>query len=356
MNKVDYLIVGQGVAGSCMALKLLQENKSFIVIDDHIHKASAIAAGIYNPIVLKRFAIVWNAQQQLDLLHDVFQQFEQLLGKKYRFPMPVYRIFNDENEKKTWLKKASKPELEAFLSTDFTNLNSYTNITQPLGTGEVLQTGRIDLTNLLADFKTYLVNHHCFLDETLNYDQLQLTTEGVIYKDIHASTVIFAEGYTILQNPYFKNLPIIGNKGEVLKIKMQSNLPKAVIKTKEFLMPLGNEEYFVGATYEREKVDYALTHEAKDYLSEGIHRFIEEPFDVIDHQASIRPTVVDRRPIIGRHPNHPQLVCLNGMGTRGTMLAPIMVKELYAHLTTHTPIDSEADIQRFKHLFIHENT
>lgn len=355
MINVDCLIVGQGVAGSCMALKLLQENKSFHVIDDHLHKASAIAAGIYNPIVLKRFAIVWNAQYQIDLLRQVFLSFEELLGKKYIHEMPVYRIFNDENEKKTWLKKAAKPELESFLSTDFSSLDSYTNVTQKLGTGEVLQTGRIDLTNLLADFKNYLLAENRFTDETFSYDQLKLTEHAVVYKEIQAKTIIFAEGYNILNNPYFKNLPIIGNKGEVLKIKLKANLPQAVIKTKEFLMPLGNDDYFVGATYERNQVDYELTTQAKDYLTQGIHQFIEDDFQVIDHQASIRPTVVDRRPIIGCHPSFPQLVCLNGMGTRGTMLAPAMVEELYSHLTLGTAIDKEADISRFNHLLIHEN-
>lgn len=105
MKKVDYIIVGQGVAGTCMAMKLMQENKTFIVIDNHFHKASAIAAGIYNPVVLKRFSIVWNATKQINRLREVFGDFEKLLNKKYIYDFPVYRIFNDEQEKKTWLKK-----------------------------------------------------------------------------------------------------------------------------------------------------------------------------------------------------------------------------------------------------------
>lgn len=347
MKTVDYIIVGQGVAGSCMALKLLQNNKTFIVIDDNLHKASAIAAGIYNPVVLKRFAPVWNAAEQIELLRQVFGDFEELLHKKYIFEFPVYRIFNDENEKKTWNKKSNREDLINFLSTDFEQLDSFDQINQPLGSGEVKETGRVDLTNLLADFKSYLMENDLCLNESFIYDELIISEGQLNYKSITANKIIFAEGYNIKQNPWFYNLPIIGVKGEVLKIKTDAILPEAVVKAKEFLMPLGNDEYFVGATYDRENVDYEITNEAKENLLSGLNQFLDAKIDVIEQKASIRPTVKDRRPILGAHPIYNNLICLNGMGTRGTMLAPVMVDNLYNHLENNTAIDSEADIVRY---------
>lgn len=347
MKTVDYIIVGQGVAGSCMALQLLKNNKSFVVIDDNAHKASAIAAGIYNPVVLKRFAIVWNATYQIQLLKKVFTSFEQLLNQKYLYEFPVFRIFNDENEKKTWLKKSDREDLKDFLSKDFTQLDQYKNIKQPLGTGEVEQTGRVDLTNLLPDFKDYLIENELCLDESFDYQTLQILEDKVIYKDIEAKKIIFAEGFHIKQNPWFNQLPIIGVKGEVLRVKTEANLPEAVVKAKEFLMPLGDKEYFVGATYDRDNVNYETTVAAKENLVNGLNQFLSDEIGVIDQKASIRPTVSDRRPIIGTHPKYKNLVCLNGMGTRGTMLAPVMVEELYNHLENGTNLDQESDISRF---------
>jgi len=354
LKLVDYIIVGQGVAGSCMALKLLQNNKSFIVIDDNAHKASAIAAGIYNPVVLKRFAIVWNAKQQIETLKNVFNSFEQLLNQKYIYEFPVFRIFNDENEKKTWNKKADREDLKDFLSKDFSQLNQYTNINQPLGSGEVQHTGRVDLTNLLPDFKEYLIQNDYCVDESFDYEALQIEDDRVIYKDIQAKKIIFAEGFHIKQNPWFNPLPIIGVKGEVLRIKTDAQLPEAVVKAKEFLMPLDEKEYFVGATYDRDNVNYEITPEAKENLLKGLNQFLSDDVEVIDQKASIRPTVSDRRPIIGAHPIHKNLICLNGMGTRGTMLAPVMVDELYNHLENGTIIDKEADITRFYNLLTNE--
>ena len=348
MKKVEYIIVGQGVAGSCMAMKLLQEKKSFVVIDNHFHKASAIAAGIFNPVVLKRFSIVWNATKQIERLREVFGEFEQLLNKKYIYNFPVYRIFNDEQEKKTWLKKATThPDLIDYLATNTEQLNNFSSINSPLGSGEVLHTGRVDLTNLLTDFKNYLIENDLFIVETFDFNELKLKDNQTSYKKIETTKIIFAEGYNILNNPYFKNLPIIGVKGEVLKIKTEANLPEAVVKGKEFLMPLKSNQYFVGATYDRDSVNYEITNEAKEYLVNGVKQFLNDEVEVVEQHASIRPTVVDRRPIIGAHPMHNQLICLNGMGTRGTMLAPVMVDDLYEFLENNQPIDKEADIVRF---------
>lgn len=348
MKKVEYIIVGQGVAGSCMAIKLLQEKKSFVVIDNHFHKASAIAAGIFNPVVLKRFSIVWNATHQINRLREVFGDFEQLLNKKYIYNFPVYRIFNDEQEKKTWLKKATtNPDLIDYLATDTEQLNDFSAINNPIGSGKVLHTGRVDLTNLLADFKDYLVENKLFFDEAFDFDALELRDNIASYKNVEADKIIFAEGYNVLNNPYFKNLPVIGVKGEVLKIETKAKLPKAVVKGKEFLMPLENNLYFVGATYDRDHVNYEITDEAKDLLVNGVKQFLKDDINIIEQHASIRPTVVDRRPIIGEHPMYQQLICLNGMGTRGTMLAPVMVDELYDFLENNLPINKEADIARF---------
>ena len=115
MKNLDYIIVGQGVAGSCFALKLIEQGKSFVIIDKNQHTASKVAVGIYNPVVLKRFALIWNAQQQLDLLKQYFRSFEKLLGGHYLEEIPTYRILSDDNEIHAWTIKAQQPELENFI-------------------------------------------------------------------------------------------------------------------------------------------------------------------------------------------------------------------------------------------------
>src|SRR5215472_6599661 len=81
MQAVDYLIVGQGLAGSVFAALLLQRGRSFVVVDDgHRTAASKAAGGIINPITGKRL----NRPGLIgELLHEAFSTYpviERLLG------------------------------------------------------------------------------------------------------------------------------------------------------------------------------------------------------------------------------------------------------------------------------------
>lgn len=348
MKEVEYLIVGLGVAGSCFVKKLIENEHSFLVINQDFHRASTVAAGLYNPVVLKRFSLVWDAPNQLSKMKETFGFFENLLAKKYIEELPVYRIFNDEQEQKTWDKKAkSHPDLINFLSTDYQNLDQYRTIKQDFGSGEVLHTGRINLRELIPDLEEYLIKNNQLIKSIFDYNELQIENDFVIYQNIKAKQIIFCEGYHILENPFFKEMPIIGVKGEVLTVETSANLPKAVVKGKEFVFPLNENNYFVGATYDRDQLDYEETAQAKDELLSGISKFLSADFVVKDQKASIRPTVKDRRPIIGAHKTYRTVFCLNGMGTRGTMLAPDMAEQLYCLIEKNEAVNKEADVNRF---------
>ena len=52
-------------------------------------------------------------------------------------------------------------------------------------------------------------------------------------------------------------------------------------------------------------------------------------FEVVEHLAGIRPTVKDRRPLLGRHYSEKNIYILNGFGTRGVLFAPYVSDKLY---------------------------
>ncbi len=112
-------------------------------------------------------------------------------------------------------------------------------------------------------------------------------------------------------------------------------------------MPLENDTYKVGATFNWTDKTINPTSEAKTELENKLQKIMIAPYKVIDQQAGIRPTVKDRRPIIGKQKEHPQLAILNGLGTRGVMLAPKMAKQLYNHLEKGQDLSKEVDISRF---------
>ena len=78
MKHFDYIIVGQGLAGSVLAFNLRLISKTVFVIDrDRENTSSKIALGVYNPMVLKRFTPSWKVEEQLDPLYDFIKNFQQ---------------------------------------------------------------------------------------------------------------------------------------------------------------------------------------------------------------------------------------------------------------------------------------
>ena len=113
-------------------------------------------------------------------------------------------------------------------------------------------------------------------------------------------------------------------------------------------MPIGNDLYKVGATYNWEDKTPTPTVAGRNELLTNLKALVHCDFEVIDHLAGVRPTVKDRRPMVGTHPKHPNLHVLNGLGTRGVMLAPAMAKALFENIENQIPLEKEIDIKRFK--------
>ena len=62
MKSVDYIIVGQGLAGTLLAHDLIEQGHTLVVIDKDLKaSASKVAAGLFNPVSMKRCIPTWNA-------------------------------------------------------------------------------------------------------------------------------------------------------------------------------------------------------------------------------------------------------------------------------------------------------
>ena len=85
------LIVGLGLAGLAYAEQLRRAGLSFHIIDGGRGGSSQIAAGIYNPTVLKRFSLSWNG----DLFHSYalpfYEQLQSRLDSNFIHPHQFIR-------------------------------------------------------------------------------------------------------------------------------------------------------------------------------------------------------------------------------------------------------------------------
>lgn len=343
---LDYIIVGSGLAGISFAEIALKNNKSILVIDDKSQISSRVAGGLYNPVILKRFSEVWKAEEQLVLMEDFYSQIEAKLQTKVNFRLPILRKFFSIEEQNNWFSASDKPLLAPFLSTKLI-FKKYFGIDSPFDYGEVLHTGYVDTSLLLDKYQNYLIENKLLLQESFQHDISIVNDDFVEYKDIKAKHIIFAEGFGLHSNPFFQDLPLDGTKGELFIIKAPELDLDVIVNTSVFILPLGNHLYKVGATYNwKDKTDDP-TEEGRTELVERIQEIINCDFEIVSHFGGVRPTVRDRRPIIGTHDKYSQLHLLNGLGTRGVMLGPAMAKDLFDYIENNKPLDPTIDIQRF---------
>ncbi|MBK9223877.1 MAG: FAD-dependent oxidoreductase [Flavobacterium sp.] len=342
---IDYLIVGSGLAGISFAEQALRNQKAIFVIDSNLQNSSKIAGGLYNPVILKRFSKIKDAQSQLHLMNEFYQIIESKLNIRFDFKVPILRKFFSIEEQNNWFIASDKEGLSPFLSTNLIK-KKYKGIDSPYDYGEVLQTGYVDVALLLEKYKAYLFKNELFSDEVFDYTLLESHSNFVQYKDIEAKHIIFAEGFGMHSNPYFNHLPLDGTKGELFIIKAPALDLDVIVNTSVFILPLGNDLFKVGATYNWVDKTSTPTEEGKQELIDRIKEILTCDFEIIQHLAGVRPTVKDRKPLIGRHPMHSHLYVLNGLGTRGVLLAPAMAKALFEYIEYEIPLDSSIDIKR----------
>ena len=343
---IDYLIIGSGLAGISFAEVALRNGKSIFIMDNNSQNSSKVAGGLYNPVILKRFSEVWKAQEQLELMNEFYTVVEKKINCKVDFKTPILRKFFSIEEQNNWFAASDKVSLAPFLSTQLIS-KKYPSIDSPYGYGEVLQTGYVDTALLLKKYREYLKDNNLFQEESFDYRALHFESLGIRYKNILAKHIIFAEGFGIHSNPYFNNLPVDGTKGELFIIKAPKLDLDVIVNTSVFILPLGSDLFKVGATYNwNDKTDLP-TIEGKTELIERINEIITSDFEIISHFAGVRPTVKDRRPFVGTHPDYKVMHVLNGLGTRGVMLGPAMAKALFNFIEFQTPLDAVIDIKRY---------
>ncbi|HBK71248.1 MAG TPA: FAD-dependent oxidoreductase [Flavobacteriaceae bacterium] len=344
---VDYIIVGLGLAGLAFTEELERNHKSYVVFEDNSQNSSLVAGGVYNPVILKRFTPVWDALDQLKSALPFYQSLEKKLNTQFDFPIDIYRVFTSIEEQNNWFNACDKPFFEKYMIAEVVkNHNEYINA--PFGFGHITNTGKIDTKALLQSYRNYLVEKNKLFNESFDYDSLQLENNEVVYKNFNSKQIVFCEGYGVVKNPFFKSIPLKEAKGELLTIHAPELKLEVIIKSSVFIMPLGDSYYKIGATFNWTDKTLHPTKEAKEELIKKLNKVITVDYKVVGQSAGIRPTVKDRRPILGRHSTYKQLAILNGLGTRGVMLAPKLAKQLYDCLENNKELDAVININRFE--------
>lgn len=344
--QTDYIIVGLGLAGLAFTKELDKNKKSYLVFEDNSQNSSLVAGGVYNPLVLKRFTPVWNATEQLNIALPFYRELEIQFNKKYDYKIDIYRVFKSVEEQNNWFAACDNLALSNYMDSKLIK-EKHEGVLANFDYGKLLNTGRIDTKSLLEDYRNYLSQRQLIRNESFQYEALKINQNTVEYKDVIASKIVFCEGFGLKNNPFFNELPMQEVKGELITIHAPNLNVDFLIKSALFVFPLGDNLYKVGATFNWKDKTQHPTEEGKIELTTKLETFITVPYTIVERVAGLRPTVKDRRPLAGNHPKHPNLAVLNGLGTRGVMIAPTLANALYNYLENGIALDKEISIDRF---------
>jgi glycine/D-amino acid oxidase-like deaminating enzyme len=346
---LDILIIGQGICGTFLSWYLQKENASFAVIDEsRPFSASRSAAGLISPITGRRLVKTWMIDEILPFVQEEYREIGRWLGidclsKKSIvdfFPSPQMRLafLNRYEEDPSYLKKPGEESgWQDIFQYDF-------------GYGRIEPSFLVDLSGLVFSYRSRLLQEGKLLEERFEPAEMVYREGGIEYRSFLAGRIIFCDGIESSRNPYFKNLPFAPNKGEALVLEIPDLPPGDIFKKGMTLVPWQAGMYWMGSSYEWDFKDDQPSAGFRERTSILLKEWLKIPFRIVDHLASVRPATLERRPFVGFHPRFPRIGILNGMGTKGCSLSPYFARQLAGYIGRASPIQADADIQRFSGL------
>lgn len=254
--------------------------------------------------------------------------------------MPLDTVFPNATAAAQWNVRQYESDLAPFVSPGLMDA-PVRGVHAPHGAGRIQACAWLDVNTHLDALQNELQRQGDWLDA---FSSPVKRTGDVFHAGAcSAPLLVRCEGA-------FATLPgLIPVKGETLEVHVPGLALAHMVHRHIFILPLGDDRYRVGATFQWDNVWEGPTDEGRRWLLEKLSALLSpgamERVEVIGHGAGVRPTARDRRPIMGRIA--PDEAVLNGLGSRGVMLAPWCAHHLAAHLFNGAPLDPEVDIARF---------
>ncbi|KEO74645.1 NAD(P)/FAD-dependent oxidoreductase [Anditalea andensis] len=345
--EVDFLLIGQGLAGTILAHRLRSAGKQVGIIDlAKENKSSRIAAGLYNPITGKKLVKTWNADKIFPEIERLYQELEKELGVKILYPTAIYRPFLSIEEQNEWMGYSSEDNFEDYIE-EIRTKSYYQEVNDSYGGVLLKNSGYVDINTLLDAYQQKLIGERVLLDDAFQEDLLRIREDGVLYKDIKAGAIVYTNGLGAMKSRFFEKLPFAPVKGEILVLK-QPFIPKEIINRGVFRITLPNGTHRVGSTYSWDDLDQGPTERAKKEILEKYEKLIKIPENtIIEHATGIRPATRDRKPILGKHPDYRNVYIFNGLGAKGVSLAPYYSLQMRDLLIFDKEVEKDVNISRF---------
>ncbi len=304
-----WIIVGQGLAGTCLAWDFWNRGVEFQLVDRENGGSSRVAAGLINPVTGKNFEPTPRIGDFLPEALEFYIALEGLLATTFWHPLPILRLAGDEKEWSKMLAKTARPDVACWLS----NNGAPVDADGWLGALELTGGGRLDT-------RAFLDGSREFFRQRGIYQQADVSPEET------GGQRIWCDGAAgLLKGRYGTHRCA---KGEILTLRAEGwDQAHIRIGAGGWLVPLGNGHFKVGSTYEWDQLDETPTEAGKEKVMTIARRLGGNvDCELLAHEAGIRPILRRSEPLIGPLGNGDWM--FNGLGSKGSLSAPSMARRL----------------------------
>lgn len=338
VSQVDYLIIGQGLAGSILAFELIARGQRVMVLDnEHKGSASQVAAGIINPITGHRLNLTDGFVDYCSRATQFYSDLESTLGVNVVKPVDQIRLIKNPGQASYLRKRLEQQDYRNFLEQ---NLSPSVFVDTEHGSAKVKQTLVVDTKRLLQVMKDWLIKQNAYLSALIDYTQLTFTTSSVKYNNVVASRVIFCEGYQAINNPWLSQLPFKLAKGEILTLEKSVETP-SMLSWGNWLVPHDNMTAKLGSSYAWQDTDLTPSNEVKEKLLDSLQSQTGLRPKVVNHEVGVRPTTTHRHAFVGPIKARDYAYCFNGFGSKGCLTIPAHATLLCDHLLKQAPLPED---------------
>ncbi len=328
---VDYLIVGQGIAGSLLSHALISTGKKVMVIDrPSAQKASLVAGAVINPLSGKNYSPSRDTDKMIPAALDCYKALETSLQTKLLYTLPLYHFPEDEDQAALFEQASRREHSGQYLrwlgNRHYEPLAQCFHARQGIGVQEPVW--QVDAALLLDLWREYLVQKNAYLVATFDSEHLEAGVHGIRYKDIKAGNIIFCEGAVSANNPLFSALPFTANRGDVLLLSIPELPATGIYHRNLRLAPRQDGLFWCGSNYKWNFKNLEPDEAWEEAAQAQLRHWLKLPFTVVEHIVAARPTTAGQIPLIGLHPDMPRIAIFNGLGTRGFSSGPYWAGEL----------------------------
>jgi glycine oxidase len=343
--KIDSLIVGQGLAGSLLALHLLERGQRILVVDrDEANTSSKVAAGLVTPLAGARFNLPAGLETRLDYARAFYWNHEEAGGMTFFHHRRIARLFQSAAERTAWNARLEK-ERERYARFHEPLAIDTRHFPGSFGGFEMKEGGWLDVPAFLEYSRQRLLERAAYAIGRVKSEDVTPGNDGIRWKNISASRIIFCEGWRGNQNRFFDWVPMNAALGDILDLEIPELAhERRIVSGGAWLIPRGSGHFRAGSNYRHRFASETPDEAGRTEVLQKLARLTPVIPRVVAHRAAVRPVIRRSQVFMGTHPTHRHIAFFNGLGSKGVLNGPWYASQLANHLIDGTPLPGDADL------------